>query len=135
MKNLLVLFCIMLLGTSQVFASWGMKAGSKASNASIGYFIKNSLNESISYDAGLGYLFAPSGIGNIYIYGSIPVSVSGFNFDAKAGFDYFSGTAGSVSFFAGVGMDRLFNQKDLSLELGADLGSVSTLVLQIGYAF
>ena len=135
MKKLLLLVCIVVLSSSQVFASSGVKLGSKASNASLGYFVKNPLGGSFEWEAGLGYIFVNSAAANVYLLGSLPVVLSGFSFDAKAGLDFYTGTGSSTAFFAGIGIDRLFNQKSLSLELGADFGSTSSAVFQIGYTF
>jgi hypothetical protein len=135
MKKLIILVCVLVLGGSQVFAGSGVKLGSKASNASLGYFVQNPLGGSFSWEAGLGYIFASSGAANAYLFGTLPVVLSGFSFDAKAGLDFYSGNGSSTAFFAGIGIDRLFNQKNLSLELGADFGSTNNLVFQIGYTF
>ena len=135
MKKLLLVICVLILSSSQVFASAGVKLGSKASNASLGYFIQNPLNGSFSWEAGLGYIFSSSAAGNAYLFGSLPIVLSGFSFDAKAGLDFYSGAGSSTAFFAGIGIDRLFNQKNLSLELGADFGSTNSVVFQIGYNF
>jgi hypothetical protein len=129
----------LVLSSSQVFASAGVKLGNKASNASLGYFIQNPLGGSFSYEAGLGYIFGNSGAGNAYLFGSLPVVFSNFSFDAKAGLDFYTGAgayaSSSTAFFAGIGIDKLFNQKNLSLEFGADFGSTNSLVLQLGYNF
>jgi len=135
MKKLLFVICVLVLSSSQVFAGAGVKLGSKASNASLGYFIQNPIGGTFSYEAGLGYIFSGSSAANAYLFGTLPVTLSGFSFDAKAGLDFYSGTSSSTAFFAGIGIDRLFNQKNLSLELGADFGSTNSVVFQIGYNF
>jgi len=135
MKKLLILICILVLSSSQVFAGSGVKLGSKSSNATLGYFIQNPLGGSFGWEAGAGYIFASSGAANAYLFGTLPVVLSGFSFDAKAGLDFYSGTGSSTAFFLGIGIDRLLNQKNLNLELGADFGSTSSLVFQIGYTF